>query len=470
MALSIFVFLLFTLAIARRFPHGFLRLSDSRPLDVDKNLPFPEAGYGSSILSLTALFGPYLTMYLLFGLPSVIGLAAGTIIGLFLVQKEIDRHESTSFQEFLVRKLKGSDGSFLLILFSIVHLGLAASELIIIDSVFLSSMALSVKYSSLLTLSIAIVGYYYCIDGGYLSIYRTDVLQYIFILAMGLVLFFLSISEGSFHLKSTILGLSPTTWIGEGSCLAGAIALNFFVGAVMGVLFISCSIDTIKRVFVLRKTRNKKSMLWLIVSGMIPFVLIIPMANISTSFTSYDTPPVVVLLKSLSNNSWVFITVVIGVISSFLSSFDSSLISASHVILIFKSKSSYDSRYESKGWFYIVAGCCFMLVSFIWFVSFWTKIHNPYLIATLLIGPYVTLSGALVGTNMLTRRIKLFPLLIISIVVNIFWVIHVSRIPNIKNEVGLHQLSMIPHGVYLALAVSIVIYALSMKEKKNGDH
>ena len=76
-----------------------------RPLDVDEGLPLPELCQSSTVFSLTALFGAYFGIALALGLPALIGLAFGTVLGLFLIQYWIDKKQPERFETFLFSSL-----------------------------------------------------------------------------------------------------------------------------------------------------------------------------------------------------------------------------------------------------------------------------------------------------------------------------------------------------------------------------
>ena len=110
MAITIAGILILMLIIAKSWPKQPEPLAESHPLDIDANIPFPEAGQGSSIFSLTALFGPYLVLFLYFGLPSTMALGIGTILGLFLIQREVKQYSTISFQLFIQNKFVTPSG------------------------------------------------------------------------------------------------------------------------------------------------------------------------------------------------------------------------------------------------------------------------------------------------------------------------------------------------------------------------
>src|SRR5947207_2470705 len=91
-------------------------MPSARPLNVDEHLPLPWLAQTSTVFSLTALFGGYFGVAVALGLPAVSGLAFGTVLGLFIVRRWINRtllstpHEGR-FEDFLSRILEGDSAN-----------------------------------------------------------------------------------------------------------------------------------------------------------------------------------------------------------------------------------------------------------------------------------------------------------------------------------------------------------------------
>jgi len=64
-------------------------LDEERPLDVDIGLPWPEAAQASSVFSLTALFGTYLSLAVLVGLSVLVGATFGSIGALIAIRRTV---------------------------------------------------------------------------------------------------------------------------------------------------------------------------------------------------------------------------------------------------------------------------------------------------------------------------------------------------------------------------------------------
>ncbi len=202
---ALVIFLILILLSSRNWPQKYKKLSFYNPLDVDRELPFPEAGQGSSICSLTALFGPYFALVLLLGIPALLGLTFGSILGLILIWIHCTKSQLDTFQHMILsRFMVGNSPHALLIVISLTQLGFATSEMFILKDIASIGFSLDPEHSNMFTISLALIGYLYVIDGGYGAIYRTDFVQYIFILVMciALVTAVLHISSGKPQLLS----------------------------------------------------------------------------------------------------------------------------------------------------------------------------------------------------------------------------------------------------------------------------
>src|ERR1051325_2402189 len=104
---------LITSLVLARLSMGKSRRVPGRPLDVDEGLWLPELAQSSTVFSLTALFGAYFAIASTLGLPALLGLAFGTVLGLFLDAYWInttywnkEEPQNRHFEGFLFRLLK----------------------------------------------------------------------------------------------------------------------------------------------------------------------------------------------------------------------------------------------------------------------------------------------------------------------------------------------------------------------------
>jgi hypothetical protein len=149
-----------------------------RPLDVDKNLPLPKIGQASTVFSLTALFGAYFGIYIILGLPALGGVACGTVLGLFVIRNWIQKQQAKTFEDFLQNMLKGnaSNGEAFAVFTAFTQAAYAVSELLILREISRIALGLRSDHATTLAISTGIIGYFYVLIGGYLAVYRTDIL------------------------------------------------------------------------------------------------------------------------------------------------------------------------------------------------------------------------------------------------------------------------------------------------------
>src|ERR1051325_5792897 len=173
----------------------------TQPLNVDEGLPLPEAGQASTVFSLSALFGAYFGIASVLGLPALTGLAFGTVVGLFLVRYWIVRRPSQRFEDFLFVLFQGNEKNAVVyaMLLSLVQCAYAGSELLILREVAKTALGLKSEQATLVAIGVAIIGYFYVLFGGYMAVFRTDVLQFFLVGIMALAAsVFLIIHHGSF--------------------------------------------------------------------------------------------------------------------------------------------------------------------------------------------------------------------------------------------------------------------------------
>ena len=137
-------------------------LPSARPLDVDEDLPLPEAGQASTVFSLTALFGAYLGVYVLLGTPAILGVATGTALGLHLVRLRIRESEESRFDSFLARMLAPARGNSTVLGASLglIQCGFATSELLILRSIATDAFGLRSDHASALAVGLLVIAYF----------------------------------------------------------------------------------------------------------------------------------------------------------------------------------------------------------------------------------------------------------------------------------------------------------------------
>ena len=462
------LFLIFTFIVVHIY---------SKPKSADDflgsdDLPFPGAGQGSSIFSLTALFGAYLGIFFLVGLSGLLGLGLGSITGLFIIRKKIISSKCDSFELFVESVLTISkDGSMKLffIFVALLQMLLAVSELSILNDILQIAFNFSNRYAIVTTISISLVCYLYCLWGGYLAVYRTDIVQFLFILIMGAIISFAFIfsSDGTSPLTEasvlSIMNSSKTNyWIQFESFSILNQSLNCMIAFAMGFGFIISSPDTWKRVFVSVKFRGKRTFYTLIIAGCIPFILLLPLGFIEVANIT-EIVHFKFVIEYLNRINPIYnIFIMLGILSCFLSSFDSAMISSVHPLLLIKD--SYRNNSSKK----------MVLIRYYWgslfvaliliFLAFESISKNSYLIGSIMLGPYAVIVGIMIGSNGLKRRFSKEFLIWTSAITLLFWNMYLFlTYPSLLEGPLLEQIESIPIGVLVLLIIIAFSHILTKK-------
>ncbi len=374
-------------------------LQRARPLDEDR-LPFPALGQASTMFSLTSLFGACFGMFLVLGVYAIAGIAAGTIVGLLLVRTLIASSAKT-YEGAVYERLRRlpHPAVFAGPLIG-VQLAFAVSELLLLHSVFLSGLGMLPLYAILFTACVAIIGYSYCLIGGYGAVYRTDIVQFVVITIMCLVLIAYMATTVTTTTFAASLSLRlqahhPGHWFADSiPSIFLQRSFDLVVGFLLGITFILSSPDAWKRVFIVsRKHPTKRSVALLAAAGALPFVLITPVVLAARPSVYGDLDPMF-LVRDLSVNGMVFAFLILGMIACFLSAFNSALISATHLaVLVARNRAAASD--ELVRYRYIIAvNFAVIIVLFIATIGF----GNPYALGNLLIAPY-GIAGALIAAT-----------------------------------------------------------------------
>src|SRR5579864_402931 len=305
------------------------------PLDVDEGLPLPEAGQASTLFSLTGLFGAYLGIYLILGVPALLGLASGTASGLLLVRNWLRNQKAGSFEGALEGFFADSNqnGVLLGLLLIATQCGYATSELLILREIARVGLGLRPEQATLIALALGTIGYFYVLLGGYMALFRTDVLQFVLVASMGLALLVLVPAAGQ---TAAVLRLPrPGYWqvlgLRAGPLLYG---YQFVIGLIMGLGFVLASPDAWKRIFlVVDRGRRPRRFLVFVLAGVLPFALLLPIGSRTPSIPD-GAASVGALLGGLLSSNAIFVVAALGLIASFLSAFDSALLSTGQIGLV----------------------------------------------------------------------------------------------------------------------------------------
>jgi hypothetical protein len=440
------------------------------PLNVDTGLPLPEVGQASTVFSLTALFGAYLGIYLVLGLPAFVGLACGTVIGLFVVRGWILRHRSETFEDFLLALLGGNseNASVFALAISAAQCAYATSELLILREIARVSLGIRSDHATLLAIAIGIIGYFYVLFGGYAAVFRTDVLQFSLVAAMGLAYGVHSLS-GNLPSHWTV-GIWPRPGYWELPVIGAAVGktkyvYHFVLGTVMGLGLLAAAPDAWKRVFIVTKFRKKTLLRFLtfIAVGIAPFLVLLPLAASASHIPDgvIDTGK---MFAGLVTQNVLFTAVALGLIASFLSAFDSAVLASVHVGLMHWRKQRHiEVEVARFHWLMSTA----LLVIFLLFSGL-ISLSNPYLLGNILLGLYAILAGVQVGTGAMPSRLPKNSLLWIVVVSFVSWFIYFWSIVKFPEVPTTYEVNTVPGGVGIFLMVVVLCYTLSAWRRNDG--
>jgi hypothetical protein len=439
-----------------------------RPLDVDEGLPLPEAGQASTVFSLTALFGAYFGIALVLGLPALIGLAFGTVSGLFLIRYWIGQHKPERFEPFLFGLLEGKErnAAVYALVISLVQCAYAGSELLILREIAKSALGLKSEQATLVAIGVAIIGYFYVLFGGYMAVFRTDVLQFVLVGLMAVVSgAFLFIRHPPIGWTTRLLpraGYWEMPVIGSGK---GLYVYHFAIAAVMGFGLLAASPDTWKRVFQVSRRRGRPSVRFLtfVGVGLAPYLVLLPFAITIGPIPDGPLSKGLVFLPSLSSNL-VFVAAALGLVASFLSSFDSALLASVHVgLMLQRKKARVETELSRFHWLMVAA-------LFTVFFVFKALYHfgNAYLLGNFLMGTYAMIAGVQVGTRGAVSRLPEHSLLWIVVLGFAGWLIYFVSVGGLPAVPTTYQLNTVPGGVLLFFLTALACQLFIIGGRKNA--
>jgi hypothetical protein len=464
-------------------------------LNVEDNLPLPWLAQTSTVFSLTGLFGAYFGIAVTLGLPALLGLAVGTVSGLFVVQGWIDKtlgnnesgNEQQLFEVFLSKTVMGSPHSTAYpIVISLVQCFFAASELLILREVARVAFGIKSELATLLAIAVAIVGYFYLLLGGYRALFHTDRIQLVLVCGMALVLsLILVVYQSQVGWATPQLGPRPTFWEVPFRIPGRPFlyAYHFAIAAIMGAGCLLASPDTWKRVYQVRKDRIRKGRDTLLARaltfagvGILPYLVLLPFAiadgvkfksianchNAQVQVASSFTLP-----GALSNN-WFFLIVSVGLIACFLSSFNGAFLASVHVALVWSRKALRDrQRLPEEARFYQIMMAVLIVISLAFFAGIYllstparNDFNNPWLLGNLLMGGYAIIAGIQIGTFGQVSRLPNYVLVSILLVAPICWAIWFDRMGGFYKSPTVCSVNTVPAGVGLCLAIAIFCWFL----------
>jgi len=370
-------------------------LTATGPLDVDEHLTYPAASQASSVFSLNALFGAYLGLFWLLGLPVLVGLALGSLGALAFLRSILRSSGKERFEDYLAELLNWErDGARLLLagLVVLTQLAYVSSELLILRVVLANALALAPTHATIVTTAIALVAYFYVLRGGYVALFRADAVQSVFVVAMVAALL---VSLRWSQLQSLASRLLPATlpyWEFPAVTPTARYGLHIVLGAVMGFSFLTASPDCWKRGFLVTRQPGRRPFLALVGASVLPFLVTIPLVL-------YSKPPArgpAMLLDAfpgLAANRVLLLVAVLGFIASALSALNGSLLLAAHMVLA-GIKAHRETTLADFQW---VFALCLLVFSSVFFLL--VSLGNSYALGVLLIPSYAATAGLGFGTR-----------------------------------------------------------------------
>lgn len=432
-------------------------LSKDSPLDVEEHLPLPWIGHASTVFSLTALFGAYLAIFLFKGLVAVAGLALGSLAGLLLIKSAIERSHVSRYQDFLAERRFSQNASqeeAFWMLVALTQLGYAASEILILIRISDVGLQLGPLPSAVLVVTVATVGYLYCLHGGYIGVFRTDVVQFVAVGTMVLVLGIAAIAASpSLAVAPQALASSSHWNLGLTLHWSARFSIDLLIGFAMGASFLVASPDAWKRMIATigKGVSPQGALLRMFVAAFVPFLALVPVFLLA-GWGGPTLPDPATILVRIGGSELVTALVVVGLVGAFLSSFDSAVITAVH-IFVEKKRRAAETQLSELDRFHLLMGLCFLIVVLA-ALAFTAKVQNAYLLANVLMGSYALIGGVVIGTRFLERPLRSTWPSMVGVLMLATWFLILLQDRQIFYSASEEQIETIP----IAVAVLIVSY------------
>jgi hypothetical protein len=449
-----------------------------KPLDVDDDLPLPEFGQASTVFSLSALFGAYFGIAIVLGLPALTGLAFGTVLGLFLVHYWIGRYKPDRFETFLSRLLEGNErnAAVYFLMISAVQCVYATSELLILRELAKAALGLKSEHATVVAIGVAIIGYFYVLLGGYLALFRTDVLQFVLVgllaVASGVALLIRGLPAGWAGRLLPRAGYWELPLVGTG---AGLYAYHFIIAAVMGLGLLVASPDTWKRVYQVSRrdiTPRARALIFVGV-GVMPYVVLLPFAITVGLLAEGGALRRSLMFSAPSPGNLLFVAAASGLIASFLSAFNSALLASVHLgLMLARKKMGRDETSVGReiSRFYWLMSAALLAIFFL-FKALPSLTNNAYLLSNFLLGPYALIAGVQIGTRGAASRLPEHSLLLLFAFGIAGWSVYFeSARRGLPDAPSLSMVNMVPPGVFLFLIVALLCQLLIIGGRKNVRH
>ena len=446
-------------------------LSSEAPLDVDDNLPAPWAGYASSAFSLSGIFGAFLGMFLILGWSAMLGIAIGVILSLVMVRSAITRANPETFEEFLRKRRFCTVQSCHLLLWlflGLAQLWFAASELVLLREISIRGLGLGPRHATALALSIALIVYFYCLLGGYDAVFRSDVVQFAGMATMCIWIAYLSLTSPDISIPVDQHMAPPREFWSFGIIMSRPwkLALNMAISIPIGATGLLGTPGTWKRVFLaLRRGSKYNSFAILVVAGVLPFALLSPVLWRLRNSITQELP--LDFLFTLGDSRAFSLALLIGMISAFMSAFNSSIVVASH---IFMTKPTPQGNSPLSGLdMYRISLCIGFALIIVTSLTVFNQGANPYIIGNFMVGPFCILGGLILGTSFLERPFSGQGLFGIVLAFLVGWFAYMANLvlkTNTGSSASISQVESMPVGTLLFVLTAGIAWLSREKVRK----
>lgn len=440
-----------------------------RPLNVDEHLPLPWLAQTSAVFSLTALFGGYFGVAVTLGLPAVMGLACGTVLGLFIVRHWINSTLGNTqgerrFEDFLFKILAGDKSNRAVYVLAIagIQCVYATSELLIFRELARVALGLTSEQATLLAVALAIMGYFYVLHGGYMALFRTDVVQLLLVSFMAIAASVFLIASSSQINWASSLWPRPGFWelplLGSGGLLY---VYHFLVATLTGMGLLLASPDTWKRVFQVDRMKRKPivRVLTFVGVGILPYLVLLPVALMLSLNVDRQVRRSFTLPPALSDNR-VFVAAALGLIASFLSSFNGALLASVHLGIMMKRRVKKVESEELR--FYIMMMAMLVIICLLFGAGIalfsnprWIGFTNPWVLGNMLIGPGAAITGVQIGTFGNIARLPKYTLQWVLAVGTVGWFIYFIKSPGYSATPTIDSMKTVPAAALVCLFTAV---------------
>jgi len=227
----------------------------------------------------------------------------------------------------------------------------------------------------------------------------------------------------------------------------------------LGLLLVSP--DTWKRVYQVSKRKRSTAtrMLTFAGVGILPYAVLFPFVltlnpNLDGGKKGFQLP------SGLSQKS-LFMAAALALVASFLSAFNSALLASVHVGIIAKRKYSPVPLEGSRFYWLMVivlfAICSIFVSGLVAFGHPWAfGFNNPWLLGTLLMGPYAIVAGVQIGTRGDITRLRQDTLIWIFGITMAGWVIYLYLWRHLSERPTYDSMNTVPAGVIVCFATAFL--------------